>query len=165
MRVSIREVEQLPAFLRQISASDDPANDYSDWGVDPSEFRQPSGLRRWVIELDQGDRGPAIIVGDLSAHDRPYGPNPASMAISIGIYVLPDYRAQGIGATAQRTLAQTLHAEGFVRVEASTDCANIAEQRSLAKAGFVFEGVLRSAQVRASGRHDLQLWSAIAPLP
>lgn len=165
MRVSIREVERLPAFLRQVSASNDPAHDYSDWGVDPSEFRPPNGLRRWVIELDRGDDRPADIVGDLSAHDRSYGPNPASMAISIGIYVLPDYRAQGIGAIAQRTLAQTLHAEGFVRVEASTDCANIAEQSSLAKAGFVFEGVLRSAQVRASGRHDLQLWSAIAPLP
>lgn len=46
-------------------------------------------------------------------------------------------------------------------MEASTDITNIAEQRALAKAGFEFEGILRQAQLRASGRHDLQVWSYI----
>ena len=41
------------------------------------------------------------------------------------------------------------------RVEASTDVENIAEQRSLEKAGFVREGVIRGAQYRPDGRHDL----------
>ena len=67
--------------------------------------------------------------------------------------------AQGIGAVAQRLLAEQLHDEGVVRVEASTDVENIAEQRSLAKAGFRLEGVIRGAQMRADGRHDIQGWS------
>jgi RimJ/RimL family protein N-acetyltransferase len=44
-------------------------------------------------------------------------------------------------------LADLLHKRGVYRVEALTDVSNVAEQRTLAKAGFQFEGVLRGAQV------------------
>jgi RimJ/RimL family protein N-acetyltransferase len=59
-------------------------------------------------------------------------------------------------------LADVLHERGIVRVEASTDVTNVAEQRALAKAGFICEGTLRGAQMRADGRHDLQLWAHLA---
>jgi RimJ/RimL family protein N-acetyltransferase len=65
----------------------------------------------------------------------------------------------GIGAVAQRLLAEELHLRGVVRVEASTDVENTPEQRSLARAGFEHEGTLRRAQARKDGRHDLQVWS------
>ena len=41
------------------------------------------------------------------------------------------------------------------RVEASTDVENLAEQRSLEKAGFIREAVLRGVQFRAGAWHDL----------
>ena len=47
------------------------------------------------------------------------------------------------------------------RVEASTDVDNIAEQRSLDKAGFTREGVIRRAQYRAGGYHDLVGYSFV----
>ena len=47
------------------------------------------------------------------------------------------------------------------RIEASTDVTNIAEQKSLERAGFTREGVLRSAQKRADGRHDLYAYSIL----
>ena len=81
--------------------------------------------------------------------------------MNIGIDIKPEHRRQGFGSQAQQLLAYLLHQDGYVRVEASTDVTNIAEQRALTKAGFQFEGTLRSAQVRASGRHDLQVWSHI----
>jgi RimJ/RimL family protein N-acetyltransferase len=40
-------------------------------------------------------------------------------------------------------------------VEASTDAENLAEQRSLEKAGYLREAVLRRAQYRAGAWHDL----------
>ena len=41
------------------------------------------------------------------------------------------------------------------RVQASTDVSNVAEQKALERAGFQREGVLRGAQWRLGGWHDL----------
>jgi len=105
----------------------------------------------------------------MSAHPHFYGPNAGSKAMNMGITIADEHRGRGIGTQAQRMLAELLHSRGIVRVEASTDISNIAEQRALAKAGFVCEGTLRGAQMRGDGRHDLQLWahlaSGIAPAP
>ena len=64
-----------------------------------------------------------------------------------------------------RCSPSALHAGGVHRVQASTDVANIAEQRSLERAGFVREGVARGSQVRADGRHDLVLYSCLPGEP
>ena len=42
-----------------------------------------------------------------------------------------------------------------------TDIENEAEQRSLEKAGFAREGVLRGSQYRAGGWHDLVVFARI----
>ena len=47
------------------------------------------------------------------------------------------------------------------RVEASTDSANLAEQRSLEKAGYIREGVARGSQFRAGAYHDLVTYSRL----
>jgi len=135
---------------------------YEDWG-DRDPDAQPRGLERWLIVED------GIPVGDMSAHPHFYGPNAGSKAMNMGITIADEHRGRGIGTQAQRMLAELLHSRGVVRVEASTDISNIAEQRALAKAGFICEGTLRGAQMRGDGRHDLQLWahlaSGIAPAP
>lgn len=131
------------------------SSEYEDWG-DRDPNAQPRGLERWLI-LDDG-----VAVGDLSAHPHFYGPNSGSKAMNIGVSVVAEHRGKGIGSTAQRMLAEILHGRGIVRVEASTDVTNIAEQRALAKAGFTLEGTLARAQERADGRHDLQLWAHLA---
>src|SRR5207248_1352428 len=59
-------------------------------------------------------------------------------------------------------LAEWLLAETSLnRVEAQTDVENIAEQRSLEKAGFVREGIARGAQFRAGSFHDLVTYSRL----
>jgi RimJ/RimL family protein N-acetyltransferase len=51
------------------------------------------------------------------------------------------------------------------RVEAATDLDNIAEQRSLEKAGFRREGVLRGSQWRAGAYHDLVYYALLRTDP
>lgn len=132
---------------------------WDDWGdMDPAA--KDMDLQRWVIEVTDAT-GHHTIVGDLSAHSVWYGPTTGSRATSIGISLLEEHRGHGIGAIAQRLLAEELHAGGTVRVEASTDVENTAEQRALAKAGFQLEGTLRLAQARRDGLHDLQVWSHV----
>ena len=51
------------------------------------------------------------------------------------------------------------------RLEAGTDVENIAEQRSLEKAGLRREGVARGAQYRAGAYHDLVVYARIRDDP
>jgi RimJ/RimL family protein N-acetyltransferase len=138
----------------------DSSSLWDEWG-DKDPEAMALRMRRWVVVIDEADGDK--VVGDMSAHIVWYGPTPGSAAYNIGISLVPGYRGQGIGSAAQRALADLLHAEGTVRVEASTDVENLAERRSLEKAGFVFEGIARSAQARADGQHDLAVYSSINP--
>ena len=84
----------------------------------------------------------------------------------IGIELGPRRRGQGLrhrGAAAARRLALRDHRAN--RVEASTDVENIAEARSLEKAGFRREGVNRGAQFRAGAYHDLVLYARLRSDP
>lgn len=100
-----------------------------------------------------------------------YGPSPSSDAWQIGIELIPAARGAGLGAEAQRLVADYLFAATELnRVEASTDVANAAEQRALEKAGYTREGVIRRAQFRADTYHDLAYYSRLrdddpAPAP
>jgi len=128
-------------------------DDSSPWDAWDDGERVPGEHHRAVIVVDDQ------IIGTLSWHAVHYGPTIGSRAWSMGIALAPASRGQGWGSLAQRLLAEHL-LESAQRVEASTDVDNAAEQRSLEKAGFVREGVLRGAQLRADGRHhDLVMYA------
>ena len=142
--------------VRDLSPDDARPDESSEWDAWDDDWlpdeEQPRQHRAAVI-LD-GD-----IVGTMSWHAVLYGPTRGSQAWSMGIGLASACRGKGIGSEAQRMLSEhlllTVH-----RVEASTDVDNIAEQRSLEKAGFQREGVLRGAQRRADGvNHDLVMYS------
>ena len=127
---------------------------WDDWGV--RDAPGLADLARMVVTEDE------LPVGSVSWHSVYYGPNLGSRSYNIGIGLAESARGRGIGSTAQRLLAQHLFATTDVqRVEASTDVDNIAEQRALGKAGFAREGVLRSAQFRSGGWHDLVAFSVL----
>jgi GNAT superfamily N-acetyltransferase len=92
---------------------------FEEWGETAPEVRDLA-ITRWLITLTQIDRS-EIAVGDLSAHAVWYGPTPGSRSLNIGVSVMTEYRGKGIGAMAQHLLAEELHRQGIVRVEAQTD--------------------------------------------
>jgi RimJ/RimL family protein N-acetyltransferase len=105
-----------------------------------------------IIERIVDDRP----IGTVGWHLERYGPNEESGAWNIGIALIPEARGHGYGTEAQRLVADYLFASTDLhRVEASTDVENLAEQRSLEKAGFIREAVLRGVQYRAGTWHDL----------
>ncbi|NRQ40591.1 GNAT family N-acetyltransferase [Nonomuraea sp. NN258] len=80
----------------------------------------------------------------------------------MGLIVAPEFRGRGHGTRAQRLLVRYLFDHTTVnRVQASTEVTNLAEQRSLEKAGFTREGVLRGVSFRAGEWHDGVLYSVI----
>ncbi|HKB32276.1 MAG TPA: GNAT family protein [Candidatus Dormibacteraeota bacterium] len=101
-------------------------------------------------------------IGTVSWRQVRYGPTPESAAWNIGISLIPEMRGFGFGTLAQRLLADHLFATTSVnRIEAGTDIENLAEQRSLEKAGFTREGALRGAQYRAGEWHDLVIYALL----
>jgi RimJ/RimL family protein N-acetyltransferase len=91
-----------------------------------------------------------------------HGPPPSNRVYNIGVDVDPAHRRRGYGSEAQALLARYLFETYTIeRVEASTDIENIPEQRALERAGFTREGVMRRAQWRAGGWHDVCLYSKL----
>ena len=127
----------------------DTSSEWEDWG---GGDRVLGEHHRAVIVLDD------VVIGSMSWHAVFYGPTMGSRAWSMGIALASQWRGRGWGSLAQRLLADHL-LQSASRVEASTDVDNIAEQRSLEKAGFSREGVLRQAQARADAQHDLVMYA------
>jgi RimJ/RimL family protein N-acetyltransferase len=137
----------------------DDASEYDAWPADEARDAPPPFLGRLLVELTDAE-GVTAVAGAVSWHRVSYGATTGSHAWNSGIGLAARARGHGVGTVAQRLLAEwLLDVTPTSRVEASTDVANTAEQRALERAGFVREGVLRSAQARADGRHDLVSYS------
>ncbi|MDX2706966.1 GNAT family protein [Streptomyces sp. PA03-6a] len=131
--------------------------------------RNPGALRRQWSEkgfLSQEGGRLAVVgkddcfVGEVQWHQVMLGP--ASPCWNIGIALLAAERGKGYGTCAQRQLAEYLFSHTKVnRVEASTDVANVAEQRALESAGFTREGVQRGACFRAGKWRDMVVYSVL----
>ncbi len=141
-----------------------PCSPYEDWsgpapaGV-PAEVQVPPTAGGGdLVVTDAADRP----IGTVSWRPVLYGPTPGSQAMEVGITLQPFARGQGHGSRAQRMLASYLFTTTRVhRVQATTDVDNVAEQRALERAGYTREGVLRGAQWRLGGWHDLVSYACL----
>lgn len=140
-------------------------------GLDWKGFRDAGGpARRFAADgFLAGDNGRLIVevegerpAGFVSWTEVGHG----SPCWEIGIALLPDWRGRGIGWRAQAMLCDYLFAHTPVqRIEAATHAENIAEQRSLEKAGFRLEGVIRAGEFRAGQWRDGCLYSRLRDDP
>ena len=170
-RVRLRDVTLADADLLEAWDTLEARGVFNDFGMPtspaPREAMAAGPLRNdhngmLIVEL-VADGTP---IGSVGWHKVLNGPNPESAAWNIGISLVPEARGQGYGTEAQRQVAGYLFATTSInRVEASTDVENLAEQRSLEKAGFVREGVQRGAQFRAGAHHDLIVYSRLRDDP
>jgi RimJ/RimL family protein N-acetyltransferase len=152
----------LPYFERDATAESDPWNffGFRTPGRPTREFHENGLLdpnhTQLVVDLD------GQLIGDVGWRAI-LGPPPQAMQVmNIACTLLPEYRGLGYGTAAQRLLVDYLF-DTFVinRVEASTDAENLAEQRSLVKAGFTREGVLRGSLWRAGAWRDMVSYSRL----
>ena len=143
-------------------------------GLDWSGFRDPKAVqRRFDTDSYLGEDNGRLIV-EVAPATEP-GQEPAGMVSyrkryygtqvycwEIGIALLPEWRGQGVGWRAQAMFCSYLFENTPVqRIEAATHAENAAEQRSLQKAGFTLEGVIRSAEFRAGQWRDGYLYSRL----
>ena len=168
-RVRLREATLDDAELLDAWAADARVRgEFNDFGLPPGKpLAENLAHGKRMVGPERGQllvvrRSDDVPIGDVSWHTVSYGPGDGSRAFNIGVALHPDARGQGFGTEAQRLLVELLF-ELFAieRIEASTDVENVAEQRSLEKAGFMREGVLRRAQFRAGAHRDLVGYSIV----
>ena len=143
-------------------------------GLDWAGFRDAQGPARRFAEdgylgvdngrLMVGIEPDGVAAGLVSYQSRAYGQ--AGTHWEIGIALLPEWRGKGIGWRAQALLCDYLFEHSPAqRIEAATHAENTAEQRSLEKAGFRLEGVIRAAEFRAGRWRDGHLFSRLRDDP
>lgn len=160
--VTATDLEFLERFVRE------PGLIGPDW----AGFRPVAGVRR-RFEEDEflgPDDGRLIVEADREAagfvswHSRVYAG--VLGCWEIGIALLPEWRTKGLGWRAQDQLCAYLFEHTPAkRIEAGTQPENAAEQRSLLKAGFTREGVIRSAEFRGGRWRDGILFSRLRSDP
>jgi len=134
-------------------------------------FRDPDASRR-RFETDGflGTEDSRLVVcadgetaGFVGWHSQTYA---VGKCWNIGIVLLPEWRGRGVGWRAQAMLCDYLFQHSpLVRIEATTQPNNVAEQRALGKAGFTREGVLRSAEFRDGDYRDVWVYSRLRSDP
>ena len=171
-RVRLRDLTLADADLfDELHAREKRDGGFNDFGVDAEPVDREAlakgplrNERNGVMLVERVEDG--AVIGSVGFHLVRYGPSPWSDAWMFGIDLVPEARGRGYGTEAQRALAAYLFRTTSVnRVEASTDVDNVAEQRSLEKAGFTREGVARGAQFRAGTYHDLVLYGKLRDDP
>lgn len=136
---------------------------YRDTGHIRRDFADNSflGPNSGHLAIGAGPPGASSeFVGSVSWHRQQRGPT--SHCWNIGIGLLASARGHGYGTVAQRLLAEYLFAHTQVnRVEAETEVGNAPERRSLEKAGFTFEGIVRGSCFRAGAWRDMASYSIV----
>lgn len=142
-------------------------------GLDWAGYRDPeSSARRFsadgFVGPDDGrlmvDDGSADIAAGFVSYRRKTYVNVDHW--EIGIALLPERRARGLGWRAQALLCDYLFCHTAAqRIEAATHPENIAEQRALEKAGFRLEGILRAVEFRDGDWRDGHLYSRLRSDP
>ena len=156
-QVVLREAQVSDSDLLDILSTPAVCGEWDTFDDPPEEMLSGPhyGGGSKIVELVDGTR-----VGSVSWIQIPYGPNAMSLAWSIGITILPQYRGRRLGASAQRLLADELFGRSNAnRVQADTDIGNVAEQKALERAGFSREGIARGAQWRRGEWHDRIVYS------
>jgi RimJ/RimL family protein N-acetyltransferase len=79
-----------------------------------------------------------------------------------GIELWAGRRGAGLGTDAVAALTAWLHAHGFPRVQAGTSVGNAPMRRVLEKAGYAYEGTMRSFMPEGGARGDYALYAHVA---
>ena len=143
-------------------------------GLDWAGFRDAQApARRFAVDGYLGtDDGRLIVeataeaatVGFVSYAAGSYGG--LARYWEIGIALLPEWRGKGIGWHAQAMLCDYLFSHTPAqRIQAGTHAENLAEQKSLVKAGFQLEGIVRACEFRAGRWRDGYLYSRLRDDP
>lgn len=108
------------------------------------------------------DASTGVLVGSMGLHDI----DRRTATGEVGYWLAPPFRGLGFASRALRLLVGFSFASlDLARLELLTDVRNEPSQAVARRAGFVAEGVLRSARLIDGARRDMILWSRLPSDP
>ncbi|MDQ0366422.1 GNAT family N-acetyltransferase [Catenuloplanes indicus] len=127
-----------------------------EWCTDEAQERRDSGAGDHLgIVRREDDR----LIGSLWTKRTDW----AGRVTELSVALEPAARGYGLAAEAVIAVSFALIMEhGFARLEIRVPPGNVAARRVAEKAGFSYEGVLRSAGHVLGDRADLEVWSLVA---
>ena len=151
-----------------VSACQDP--EIPRWTIVPSPYTARDALS-WIethdllritgtaVPFAVVDAATHVLAGSIGIHDIDW----RSRKGEVGYWVVRELRGLGMATRALRLISGwALGDLGLARLELLADVRNEASQRVALSAGFVREGVLRSAREMKGARCDMVLFSLIA---
>lgn len=120
----------------------------------PFTFTERRAIQ-FAIEYGVGDS--KNFAGAMSLHSI----NLSDHCAELGYWMTPGFRGKGVCSVAARLLAEfALETIGFQRIEALVDTENIASEKVLLSAGFLFEGTLHKKVTRPDGtQKDMKIFA------
>jgi len=92
--------------------------------------------------------------------------DPRTQTAELGYVVARDARGRGVASEALRVLTRWAFEErGVLRLELLISVENQASKAVARRAGYAFEGVMRSVFVKEGRREDTELWSRLPDDP
>lgn len=146
-----------PETQRFLTTLPDPytRGDALDWITRQRPAVETGGSATYAIADPATDR----LIGSVGVS----APDVDGFATSLGYWVAPWARGQGVATRGTRALAAHMFARGLGRIELATARTNEASMRVAIGAGFRHEGLRRAAGVNRDGsRRDLVIWSRLA---
>ena len=157
-RDAVAEIVHDPAVRRFTRFPDPPYPGFPGEWIARYETGRIDGSREAFAAVDPAGRflgtglAPEI---DETAHE-----------MELGYLVAPEARGRGVGSAILRLLTRWAFAErGALRVQLLIDTENVASQVVARRAGYVLEGTLRWAHLKADVRSDCQIWSRLVTDP
>ena len=124
----------------------------------------PDGwLEKWLAQFDGHYRVAwAILEGEEFVGYAVTGPiDHEGLEVELGYAVSPWGRGRGVATETLRQLTRWAFEQGMQRVVALISVENRASSRVAEKAGYTFEGVLRSVHNVDDRRTDMESWSIL----
>lgn len=80
----------------------------------------------------------------------------------LGYVIAPQARGRGVAAEALRQLSDWAFGQGLVRLYLLISEQNPASKKVAARAGYRFEGVMRSVYMKPGVREDTEVWARLS---
>jgi RimJ/RimL family protein N-acetyltransferase len=144
-----------PGVLRFTRVPEPVPDGFAETWLAAYEAGRREGTRELFAVVDEDDGG-FLGVGAVPTIDR------ETRTLELGYVVAPAARGRGVATAALRLLTDWAFAEaGAERIELLISVENHASKRVAERAGYVREGVLRSAYLKQGRREDTELWSRL----
>jgi len=144
-----------PAVLRFTRVPEPVPDGFAATWLARYEEGRRDGTRELFAVVGEGD-GEFLGVGAVPVIDR------EAATLELGYVVAPAARGRGVATAALRLLTEWAFSEaGAERIELLIGVDNDASKVVAERAGYVRDGVLRSAYLKQGRRQDTELWSRL----